>query len=100
MDYAKRRIAVAYRVRNDAHGKQVVNLIDCAVLPQTLLVNGIQALHAAVHFGVNSVFLEPLANRVLQLREKYLELFSFGDDGILQLLVSLGLEVAERNVLE
>ena len=100
MDHAERRVAVADGVRNHAHGQQVVNLIDRAVLAQTLLVNGIEALHAAVDFGGNSVFVEALANRVLQFREKSLEFFSFGDDGILQLLVSLGLEVAESNVLQ
>ncbi len=100
MDHAERRVAVADRVGDDAYGEQVVNLIDRAMLPQTLSVNGVEALHAAVDFGGNSVFLEPLANRVLQFREKCLEFLSFRNDGILQLLVSLGLEVTEGNVFQ
>ncbi len=100
MDYAERRVAIAYRVGDDAHGQQVVNLIDRAVLPQTFLVNGIEPLHAAVDFGGYAVFVQPLANRVLQIAEKRLKFFSLGDDGILQLLVSLGFKIAEGNVLQ
>ena len=86
VDHAQSRIAVADRVGNDAHGQQIVNLIDRAVLPQALLMNGIEALHAAVDLGGDSILVEPLANRVLQLREKYFEFLALRDDRILQFL--------------
>ena len=95
MDHAERGIAVANCVGNDANREQVVNLIDRAVIPQTFLVNGIEPLHAAIDLGGNSVFIQPLANRVLQVREKRLEFLPLGDDRILQLLKSLGFQVAE-----
>ena len=63
-------------------------------------MNGIEPLDPALDFGGNSIFLQALANRVLQFRQKRLEFLPFGNDGILKLLVGLGLEVAERKVLE
>src|SRR4029077_1204260 len=57
MDHAERRVAVAYGVGNDAHGEEVVNLIDRSMLPQTFLVNGIEALYASFDFRGNSIFL-------------------------------------------
>ena len=70
MDHAQRRVAVANRVGNHAHGQQIVNLVDRAMLAQAFLMNGIEPLDAAIDFGGDSIFLEPLANRVLQFRQK------------------------------
>ena len=84
MDHAERGITVANRVGNDAHGQQIVNLVEGAVLAQALLVNGIEPLDAAFHFGGNPVFLQSLANRVLHFRQKCLEFLCAWDDRFLQ----------------
>ena len=81
MDHAQRRVAIADRVGDHANGEQIVNLIDRAMLAQTFLVNRVQALDAAIDFGGDSIFLEALADRVLQLRQKRFKFLALGNDG-------------------
>ncbi len=100
MDHAERRITIANGVGNHPYGQQVVDLIDGAVLAQTFLVNGVEALHAPVHYGGNSVFIQALANGFLQFREKCLKFLALGHHRVLQLLVGFGLEVAEGDVFQ
>ena len=48
MDHTQRRVAVLYGIHDDAHRKQIVNLVDGLVLIFHLLINAEKMLHAPV----------------------------------------------------
>ncbi len=100
MNHSERGVAVADGVSNHAHGQQIVDLVDGAVLAEAFLVNGIQPLDTAVDFGGDAVFFKLFANRVLQFVQKSFKFLALGDDGFLQFLVSFRLEVTEGEVFE
>jgi len=77
VDDAQGRVTVADRVGDHAHGKQVIDLVDSAMLAEAFLMNRIEPLDPALDFGRNPVFLQPLSNRILQIHQKRFELFSF-----------------------
>ncbi len=100
MNHAQGRITVANGVGNHAHGKEVVNLVDRAMLAQALLMDGIKPLDPALDFRGDSIFFQALANGVLQFLQEGLKFLALGNNGFLQFLVGLRLEVAKCKVFQ
>ena len=100
MDHAERAVAVLHRVGDHADRQQIVNLIEIALLLLDFLVQRIEALHAALDFGGDSVLDHFAANRVLHFEKEFVEDFLLRRDFLLQLEKRLGLEIAERQILE
>ncbi len=67
MDDAQRGITVLHRIGNDAHGEQVVHLIERDLLPLQLLKHGIRALLASIDARRNTLARQQHLNRVLDL---------------------------------
>src|SRR6202030_2563711 len=85
---------------DDAHGKQVVALIDGDALPLQLLVDREQALDAALHLGLDARLFELVVDDPLHLREKSFSRLPPRVDRLLSLLVASGVEKAEAQVFK
>ena len=97
---AQHCVAVLQRARDDAHGKQIVDLIDGNALALQLLVDRIQALDAALHLGLDAGLFQLVVDDCLHLREKSFALFAARIDSFFHLLVARGIEEAEAQILE
>ncbi len=62
MDDAECGIAVALRIRDDAYGEEIVNLVEAAALADDFSVQREEAFEARFEFGGNSVFDELCAD--------------------------------------
>ena len=67
---AKRGIAIALRIRDDANGEKIVNLIQAALLANNLAVQGTKAFNAGLQLGGNAVLDQLGANGVLDIVQK------------------------------
>ena len=54
VNHAQRRVAVLHRIGDDAHGEQIVDLIERDLLALQFLEHRIGALHAAFDAGRNA----------------------------------------------
>ena len=70
VDHAQRRVAVLHRVGDDAHGQQIVHLVERDLLPLQLLEDRVGALHAAVDARRNSFARQMHLHGVLDLVEE------------------------------
>ena len=92
MDLAEHLVALVHRADNDAHGGEVVDLVERLVLVLHLLVDGIEVLGAAEHLAVDVALLE---NAVDLLDHEVDEAVA-----LLQLLMDVLDEVLERGGIE
>ena len=97
---AERLVALAHRVDHDAEGDQVVNLIVEQVLRLHLLVDRVEVLGAAGHLGLDLGLGELLQEGREDLLDVLLALGLALRDAALQLVVDLGMEEAQRVVLQ
>ena len=75
MDHAERGVAILHRVGDHAHGQQVVDLIEIALLLLNFQMHRIEPLDARLHFGGNAALDHFLANRVLHFSQEFVEVF-------------------------
>ena len=73
VDHTQRLITVVRRVGNHADRQQVINLIERALLPLNLLVNGVKPLHASFDLRGNPVLHQLFANGRLHFVQKFLD---------------------------
>src|SRR5947208_7528588 len=100
MDHAESRVAVSYAVHDDTHGQEIVNMLHGAALSLHLLVERIDMLDAPFDGG-----LDPgLAQFLLEQTDHPLEIAIPRGLGLLEhickLVVALGVQVRERDVLK
>jgi hypothetical protein len=100
VDDAESGVAIALGIADDAHGKQVVNLIEAAFLANQFAMERVKSLDARFEFGGNAVLDEAGANGVLDVFEKALVDGLFFGDFFLQGEVSVRLEEAESEIFE
>ena len=75
VDHAERGVAILHRVGDHAHGQQIVNLVESALLLLNFQVQRIEPLDARLHFGGNAVFDHLAADRLLHFVQKLVEDF-------------------------
>ena len=100
MDDAKHGVAILQRTCDDAHGAQVVDLVDRNALALQFLVDAVEPFDAAFDARLNARLFELVGNRRLHLGEESLAFLAAGVDGFFHLLVAQRIEEAESKVLE
>ena len=95
MDHAQRGVAIALGVRDDAHGKQIVNLLEAGFLTEHFAVHGIEAFHASFQFRGNAGFYQPRADGCLHLVQEFFMKGCFVANFFLQCKEPFRLEIAE-----
>ena len=100
MDDAEHRIAVLDRVDNDANGNQVIDLLKGLVLQDHLLVDRIEMLGPTVHIIVDMVLVKLIGELGDDGADVRLALGALHADLLHQHLVALGIQIAQREVLQ
>ena len=72
MDNTQGSVTVLYRIYNDAHCKQIINLIQRLVLVDHLSVDAEEMLHASVNLGLNAGLLHVGGNLINNALDKLL----------------------------
>jgi hypothetical protein len=85
-------VATAHRIGDDAHGQQVVDLVESALLPLSLEVHGVEALDAAFDFGRDAIFGQSLADGLLDIQQECLEFLAAIGNGLLQVVIGRRLQ--------
>ena len=98
--HAKRRVAVALVIGNDAHREQIVDLLEAALLANDLAVQRVQTLHARCELRGNPVLHELGANGRLHFFQESQMGRRLVGDFFLQRQERLGLQVAEREIFQ
>ncbi len=100
MHHAQRGVAASLRVRDHAHGKQIVHLLEAALLPLDFAVQRIEPLDARFQLRGNTAFDELRANRALDFLQEPLVNGAFFRDLFLESEKGFGLEKAEGQILK
>src|SRR5271163_421184 len=100
VDDAERGVAILHRVGDHAHGQQIVNLVEIALLLLHFLMHRVEALDARLNFSGNATFDHFFANGFLDFGEEFVEGVLLIGDFFLQLKKRVGLEIAEGEVFE
>src|SRR5450432_395636 len=74
MHDAENSVAILNRLRDHAHGKEVINLIHSDALLHELVVNTEETLNAALDFGGDPGFLQLIAQNLHNAGQKLLPL--------------------------
>src|SRR6202044_1337412 len=98
MHHAEHSVTVALVVRNDAHGEQVVDLIEAALLANDFAMKRVRTLDARRYVGGDAGLDEFGADHSLHVFEKCQMSRRFVADFFLQREERLGLEIAERKI--
>ncbi len=100
VNHAERCVTILHRVRDDANGEQIENLIERALLLLNFQVQRVDALDASLHFGWDSAFDHFVANRFLHVVKKAVEDFLLVGEFFLQFEKSFRFEIAEGEIFE
>ena len=100
MDDAEHAIAVLDGIDEDAHGREVVDFADVLVVALHLLIDGIKVLRAAGNLSFDLRLFEFFANLHDGVVDKGLALLALLLDALDEVIVFLGLEVAQAEVFE
>src|ERR1019366_5331839 len=100
VDDAENGVAILHRVGDDAHGVEVVDLVDRDMLALQFPVNAVEAFDAAFDAAGDAGFLEAVAEHAYDPRHESFTGFAAGLDGGADLLVSDGVEKFETEVFE
>ena len=100
MHDAEHAVAVAHGVYEDPDRGQVVDLSEVFLVAGHLLPHGEDVLGPARDVGGDSDLLELAGEDVTQVGHQLLALVTLARDPLRHILVRVGLEVAEREVLE
>ena len=100
VDDAENGVAILQRTGDDAHGAQVVDLVDGDALALQFLVDAVEALDAAFDARLDAGLFQLVADDLLHLGEKDLALLAARVDRFFDLLVADGIEEAEAEIFE
>src|SRR5688572_11138433 len=101
VDDPERRIAVAHGAGDDAHGHEVVHLLEFDLLANELAMNAVEALDPAVEVDDRYLsFFELRFQRLREVADDAFGMLALGLDLLVKRLVRLGLERLERQLLE
>ena len=100
MDDSECRITITHRVNLDTNCVDIVNLIQCLVLCNHLLVNGKQMLDTSVHFCLNARFFHILLDLFYHLYDKIFTRIQTRCDLFLQVLIHIRIEILHRKIIE
>src|SRR6185437_1988934 len=100
VDDAKGRVAVLDRIRDDAERHQIVDLIDCDLLPAQFLENGVRTLHAAINARRNAFAPQLGFDGLAHFFEKLFVGMPLRFDLAHDLFIGIGLEVLKGEVFE
>ena len=100
VDLAEHFVALVHRADDDAHRRQVVDLIERLVLRRHLLIDGIEVLGTPEHLAVDVAFDEDLLDLFDDVIDKAVALFEFLMDVLDEVFERLGIEIfeAERGI--
>jgi hypothetical protein len=100
VDDAENGVAILHGISDDAHGIEVVDLLDADALALQFLVDAVEALDAAFDAAGDAGFFQAVAEHALDARHEGFALFAAGLDGDADLLVSDGIDVLEPEVFQ
>ena len=100
MDQAEDCIAILHGLGDDADREEIVYLIHGDALALQFLIDGVQALDAPVDAGGDVVFDKALVQDGVDIAEKLFALLAVRFDGGTDLIVTDGIDIAKRQVLE
>ena len=100
MDNPQGFVTFPHRVHQNSECHQIVNLIVKEILTLHFLVNTVKVFRPARHFGLDPFGLELLGDNGNDLPDVFFPVALFLSDVALQLIVNLGVEVFERQVLQ
>ena len=100
MDHAQGRIAVLYRINDNPHRENIIDLIQRFMLIQHFLINTEEVLHPAFHFAFDLRVLHVAADFRFDLINEVFPGLAGQGDGLLQILIDLRLQIAERQVVQ
>ena len=100
VDDAENGVAILHGVGDDAHGVEVVDLVDADALALQFSVDAVEALDAALDAAGDAGFLEAVAQHAFDPRHESFAGFAARFDGGADLLVSDGIDVLETEVFE
>ena len=93
MDHTQRRVAVLYGIHDDAHRKQIVNLVDGLVLIFHLLINAEKMLHAPVDLCRNPRLADMVGNLLHDVRDIFFPLAFAHGDLIDQIIINVRFQI-------
>jgi hypothetical protein len=100
VDDAQRRVAVRDGLDQDADGQLIVDLVDVDAAAQHLAIDAVDVLRPPGQVGVDAVLLQLAAQDLDHALDVLLARDAAAGDLVGDLVVLLGLEVAEGQVLE
>lgn len=100
MDDAERRIAVFYRIHNNSHGKQIINLIQCLALVLHFLIDAEEMLDTAVYLGFDSRIFHVFGHFVHNLLDVLFPFASAYCNFIHQVIVYIRLQIFQGKVVK
>ena len=100
MDHAQGRIAVLYRIYNDADRKQIVNLIQRLLLVYHLLVDTEKMFNPSVDLGFDTGGPDMLAHILHNTVDKSLPFISLQSDLLYQIIIDLRLQILQGKVIQ
>ena len=93
MDYAQRGITVLYRIHDNTHGKQIVNLVNGLILVLHFLVNTKKMLDTAIYLRFDARAFDMLADLVNDSLNISLPL-AFSDGNLIhQIIIGFRLQI-------
>ena len=100
VDDAQGEVAVLLGVHQDAHGDQVHDLVEGLVLGLHLFIDGVEVLRATVDLALDARLGEPGLQLLGHLGDQLLPLLPLHAHQAHQLIVALGIDVAQGQVLQ
>ena len=98
--YAQHEVAVLLGVDQNAQRDQIVDLVEGLVLGLHLLVDGVEVLGPAGDLGLDAGLAQPRAQLLGHVGDQALALLALHAHQPHQLLVALGIDVAQRQILQ
>ena len=98
--HAQHEVAVLLGVDQNAQRDQIVDLVEGLVLGLHLLVDGVEVLGPAGDLGLDAGLAQPHAQLLGHVGDQPLALLALHAHQPHQLLVALGIDVAQRQVLQ
>ena len=100
VDFTEHLVALVHRIDDDAHRRQIVDLVERLVLRLHLLIDGIKVLGAAEHFALDFALLEDVFDFLDDEIDEVVPLVQLLVDVFDEVLVRLRLEVFEAQILQ
>ena len=99
VDHAERRIAILYGVYDNAHGKNIIDLIQRLMLVHHFFVNTEEVLDPSADLTFDLGIFHVDADLCNNIIDKFLARFTCQGDLLLQVIVDLRLQILEGQIV-